>query len=115
MKASVEGTDAGTSITITDDDTETANITLKAGPASISEDAGETEVTITATIDGMAFADDVKLTLVLDTADATATRDVDYTAIIRSVEIPAEAVEGSTTISITRWTMGTPTGTSSFT
>ena len=49
----------------------------------------------------MAFAEDVKLTLVLDTADATATRDVDYTAIIRSVEIPSGAVEGSTTISIT--------------
>ena len=33
VKASVEGTDAQSPITITDDDTETANIKLKAGPA----------------------------------------------------------------------------------
>ena len=66
-------------------------------------------ITITATLNGMVFDEDTKLTLVLgnriavdDGGDAaTATRDVDYTAVIRSLTIEAEEVSGSTTISIT--------------
>ena len=94
-------------ITITDDDALSEKITLSADPPEISEDAGETDVTITASLDGKVFDEDKKLILVLgnmlaDPGDAaTATRDVDYTAVIRSVTIEAGEVSGSTTISIT--------------
>ena len=99
--ATVEGTSAPTDITITDDDVETANIVLSADPLEIKEDAGETDVTITATLDGKVFDEDQKLVLVLDAAAAEPKRDVDFTAIIRSVTISAGAISGSTTISIT--------------
>ena len=88
-----------TTITITDNDLLTENITLKAEPATISEDAGLTEVEITATIDGATFDEDLDLTLVLS-ADGKAVRDVDYTATLRSLTIPAGAVSGSKTIDI---------------
>ena len=99
IKATVGATVAKKLITITDDDTPTSSIKLTADPAELSEDAGESDVTITATLDGKVFDDDLKLTLVLD--GGSATRDVDYTAIIRSLTIDAGAVSGSTTISIT--------------
>ena len=77
-------------ITITDDDTFTENITLKAVPAELKEDAegdeeGYVDVMITATLDGAVFDEDVTLKLVLD--GGSATRDQDYTAIIRSLLI----------------------------
>ena len=85
-------------ITIADDDTLTGNITLTADPANVDEDAGLTEVEITATVDGQVFDDDLKLTLVL--AAGGATRDVDYTATLRSLTIEAGQVSGSKTIDI---------------
>ena len=99
VMATVANSTKTTDITITDDDALTENITLSATPASVSEDAGDTEVTITATLDGKVFDEDQKLTLVLNT-EGTAQRDVDYTAIIRSVTIPAGEISGSTTISV---------------
>ena len=90
-------------ITITDDDTFTENITLKAVPAELEEDAegdeeGYVDVMITATLDGAVFDDKVTLKLVLD--GGSAIRDQDYTAIIRSLTIDADEVSGSTMISI---------------
>ena len=100
VKASVAGSDDRfTTITIVDSDQLTKNITLTADPATVSEDAGLTEVNITATIDGAVFDDDLKLTLVLS-ADGTATRDVDYTATLRSLVISAGEVSGSKMIDI---------------
>ena len=87
--ASVANSERPATITITDDDLQTANITLKADPAELKEDAGESEVTITATLDGAVFDDDLKLILVLD--GGSATRDVDYTSIIRSLTIEGRA------------------------
>ena len=96
-------------ITIVDTDVSSTEITLAADPSSIKEDAGETDVTITATLNGKVLEDDAKLTLVLgnmiatdkDGDGATATRDVDYTAVIRTVTIEAGEVSGSTTVQIT--------------
>ena len=85
-------------ITITDDDTLTDTITLTADPKTVKEDAGLTEVTITATLNGAVFDEDLKLTLVL--APGGATRDVDYTATLRSLVISAGAVSGSKMIDI---------------
>ena len=101
VKASVAGSDDRFAIiTIVDSDELTENITLTADPATVSEDAGLTEVNITATIDGQVFDDDLKLTLVLTGDDATATRDVDYTATLRSLVIPAGEISGSKMIDI---------------
>ena len=109
--AKVGASEQTATFTIVDTDVPSTEITLSPDPANIMEDAGETDVTITATLNGKLLEDDAKLTLVLGNmipvADprlgdgATATRDVDYTAIIRSVTIPAGEVSGSTTVSIT--------------
>ena len=85
-------------ITITDDDTLTSTITLTPDPGTVQEDAGLTEVTITATLNGEVFEDDLKLTLVL--AAGGAQRDVDYTATLRSLTISAGEVSGEKTIDI---------------
>ena len=103
VNANVANSNQSTNITITDNDLLTENITLKAVPAELKEDAegneeGYVDVMITATLDGAVFDDDVTLKLVLD--GGSATRDQDYTAIIRSLKIDAEEVSGSTMISI---------------
>ena len=109
VEAKVDNSTQTETIKIVDTDVSSTDITLSADPGSIMEDAGETDVTITATLNGMLLEEDAKLTLVLgnmvsadDGGDAaSATRDVDYTAVIRSVTIPAGEVSGSTTVSIT--------------
>ena len=93
VMASVANSDRTATITITDDDVLTEHIKLSAAPAELKEDAegneeGYVDVTITATLDGAVFDDKVTLKLVLD--GGSATRDQDYTAIIRSLEIEAE-------------------------
>ena len=98
VNANVDNSTQSTDITITDNDLLTENITLSAAPGTVKEDAGLTEVEITATIDGAVFDDDLKLTLVL--AAGGATRDVDYTATLRSLTIPAGEVSASKTIDI---------------
>ncbi|MCE2447957.1 MAG: putative Ig domain-containing protein [Candidatus Latescibacteria bacterium] len=109
VEAKVDNSTQTETITIVDTDVSTTDITLSADPGSIMEDAGETDVTITATLNALVLEEDAKLTLVLgnmvstddDGDGATATRDVDYTAVIRSVTIAAGEVSGSTTVSIT--------------
>ena len=89
-------------IKITDDDTASRNITLEVSHNELREDAGETDITVTATLDGKVLAKDITVVLVLDaSAAATATHDIDYTALMRSVPIPAGHARGSQTISIT--------------
>ena len=100
-------------IVIADDDATSMNISLTADPAAISEGAGRTDVTVTGTLDGKVFDNNVVVFLTIDPdpqdTDATgdvvdvaeATRDVDYTATVRLLLIPAGAVSGTTTITIT--------------
>ena len=89
-------------IKITDDDTASRNIMLEVSHNELREDAGETDITVTATLDGKVLAKDITVVLVLDaSAAATATHDIDYTALMRSVPIPAGHARGSQTISIT--------------
>ena len=89
-------------IKIHDDETPTTVVALKADPTEVTSGAGPTEVTITGTINGGVFEDDLDVVLVLNpgTADA-AQRDTDYTATLRSLSIPAGEISGSTTIEIT--------------
>ena len=87
---------------ITDDETLSENITLKVSPSEIKEDAGETTVTVTGTLDGKVLDADATITLGVDsTPDKSATRDLDYTLVLRSLTIPQGEITGSTTITVT--------------
>ena len=99
-------------IVLADDDTNSMNISLTAEPAAISEGAGRTDVTVTGTLDGKVFDNNVVVFLTIDPdpqdTDANgdvvdvvgATRDVDYTATIRPLIIPAGSVSAITKITI---------------
>ncbi len=88
--------------TISDDETLSENIVLSASPNEIKEDAGATTVTISAALDGKPLAADATITLVRDsTPDKSATRDIDYTAVLSVLTIPQGELTGSTTITIT--------------
>ena len=100
-----------TGILITDDDTTSDSITLEVSPDEINEGAGPTEVTVTGTLNGKVFADDVVVPLVIDNDvngdgevdddDEAATRDADYTADLHPLVIPGGSVSGTTTITVT--------------
>jgi len=90
---------AWTAITILDDETLSQSIGLSVNPTEIREDAGATEVAITATLTGKALDEDVTL---LFQADAgTAIRDADYVRPRASLTIPVGQTQGSTTVTIT--------------
>ena len=81
-----------------------ATISLTAAPTVISEDAGATDVVLTATLeglDGKVFGEDVVLPLVIGGEGDTAARDVDYRAALSPLTIPAGLVSGTTTLTIT--------------
>ena len=98
-------------IVLADDDTNSMNIWLTAEPTAISEGAGTTDVTVTGTLDGKVLDDDVVMLLTIDADingdgvvnddDEAATRDVDYLVTVSSLTIPAGAVSGTTTFTIT--------------
>ena len=102
-------TEARETITIVDDETLTSEITLTASPAEIKAGTGATDVAVTGTLNGQVFDEDVPVVLVVttdtdadgDMDDDAATRDTEYTAILRSLVIPAGEISGSTTVSIT--------------
>ena len=104
-------TEASETITIVDDETLTSQITLTASPNELNAGTGASEVTVVGTLDGQAFDEDVNVVLVvttdtdddgdMDDDDKAATRDTEYTAILRSLTIPAGEIIGSQTISIT--------------
>ena len=109
-------------IAIADDDSNSTSISLSATPTRLSEGAGRTDVAVTGTLDGRVFDQDVIVLLIIDpdpkdtNADnevvdvAEATRDIDYTAVLRPLTIPAGAVSGTTTITITPFDDGTEEG-----
>ena len=100
-----------TGILITDDDTTSDSITLEVSPAQITEGAGPTAVTVTGTLQGKVFGDNVVVNLVIsddinndgkvDANDKAATRDLDYTAVLSPLVIPGGATQGIATLSIT--------------
>ena len=99
-------------IAIGDDDANSTNISLTVEPAAISEAAGATDIAVTGTLDGKVFDDDLVVSLTIDpdpkdaSADGTvvdvaeAVRDIDYSAVLRPLTIPAGSVSGTTTISV---------------
>ena len=100
-------------IVIADDDANSMNLSLTVDLATISEGASATDVAVTGTLDGKVFDANVIMILTIDsdpkdTDDngnvvdvVEATRDIDYSARMRPLTIPAGSVSGTTTITIT--------------
>ena len=88
-------------VTLTDDETAPASITLTVSPTSVGEDDGATTVTVTATLGGSATrpgATDV----VVSVGGGTATSGTDYTAVSDfTVTIPKETASGTGTFTLT--------------
>ncbi len=91
---------ASVTTTITDDDDAPTGITLSADPDSMSEDAGRTDVTVKATLDGSSTLS--TSTVVTITLGGTATT-TDYTvnAALASITIPAGQGSATSTLTIT--------------
>ena len=108
MVATIPGADSARGdITIVDNETPTTTITLTVNEEGKEVTAGTTEeITVTGTINGMRFTEDVTVVLVLapNSKDAdpksTAQRDIDFGAVLRSLTIPAGSIDGSTMIEI---------------
>ena len=66
--------------TINDDDAAPSGITLTVSPATVGERAGETEITVTATVNGTTRYVDAK-TVAVSVADGTAASPADYAAV----------------------------------
>ena len=67
-------------ITLTDDDTAPTGITLSVSPATVGEGAGETEITVTATVNGTTrYVEDKTVTV--SVGGGTATSATDYDAV----------------------------------
>ena len=67
-------------ITLTDDDAAPTGITLSVSPATVGEGAGETEITVTAMVNGSTRYVDAK-TVTVSVGGGTATSDTDYDAV----------------------------------
>ena len=93
---------ASTGILITDDDSTSEEITLTARPDVINEGAGPTEVTVTGTLQGKVFGDDVVVLLTIDAGvKGAATRDFDYTTVVPRLVIPGGSTQGTMKLTIT--------------
>ena len=97
LSASATGFDPATAtLTITDDDAPTV-IALSVSPDSVAEDAGATDVTVTAALDAPATS---ATTVTVSQSGGTATSGTDYTAIGNfTVTIAASATSGAATLS----------------
>ena len=110
VTASVGGGNFDAGILLTDDDTTSKSITLEVSPAEITESDGATVITVTGTLNGKVFKDNVIVSLVIDddingdgkvnADDKAAQRDLDYTASLSPLVIPAGSTAGATTITI---------------
>ena len=94
----------GTDLTITDVGTPSKKVTLSVNPTSVEEDAGETTVTVTATLDADAFppSDSREVTVSVGADTDTATEDTDYTTEQGiTVTIPGGETSGSAMFTLT--------------
>ena len=99
--AEASGGSAMKDIEIRDDDSASSEILLSVDPKEIQENAGSTDVTVTATLDGK--EEDAVVTLKIRIDGGTAERDgVDYTASnLPTITIAAGDIEGTGSLSIT--------------
>ena len=96
-----DGESADVAVTVADDETAPAAIALTVSPASVREDDAQTEVTVTATLDGsvtLGTATEVRVSV----GGGTATSGTDYAAVDAfTVTIPAETASGTGTFTLT--------------
>ncbi len=89
---------SGAAFTITDNDIASDGFSLSVSPASATEAAGSTELTVTATLDGSAFTTATTITLALA---GTAVKGVDYTDVAPgSITIAAGSTSGAVKFSV---------------
>ena len=97
-------------VTITDDDTAPTGVTLTLAPGAIGEGAGETELTVTATLTGGDLRGvDTRVTLLVegvsltldDGATTAAATAADFAADAVTLTIPAGRMNGSATLAFT--------------
>ena len=106
--------DGGSGTIAAETPTDGAKILLTVEPTEISEEAGTTDVVVTATLDGLdgqVFDDDVVMLLTFDedingdgkanNNDKAAVLNVDYVASLRLLAIPPSQESGTTTITVT--------------
>ncbi len=94
------GATISTDIEISDDETSSTSIALSVNPHSVSEDAGTTDVSVTATLDGQALAADATVSLSIANS-STAQRDVDYSVEFTPlIQIPAGSTIGVTLLTL---------------
>ena len=88
-------------VTLTDDETAPATITLTVSPNSVGEDDGATTVTVTATLGGSATLL-TDTTVTVSVGGGTATSGTDYAAVSNfTVTIPKETASGTGTFTLT--------------
>ena len=89
----LQGSAAGleiTEATITIKDNDDANMTLSASPVRVSEDAGATVVTVTASTGGVTFTADRTVTVTVGRSGDSAAAGIDYAAVA-AFDIPITA------------------------
>ena len=87
-------------LTITDNDTEPTRVILSVDPATVSEGAGETTVTVTATLDGAALTSATVVRVSVE--DGTATAGTDFATVSSfRLTIPAEAMSETGSFTLT--------------
>ena len=87
--------------TITDDDAAPSGITLTVSPATVGEEDGETEITVTATVNGATRYVDAK-TVTVSVGGGSATSDTDYDAVANfDITIAAGAANHTGTFDLT--------------
>ena len=86
--------------TILDDDDPPTTVTLSVNPGSVDEDAGATELSVSATLDGtISLAVDTPVSLTV--AGVTAAEGDDYTATEVTLTIPAGQLSGAAALTLT--------------
>ena len=84
-----------TDIELRDDETPSTAIELSADPSTLTEGDPLTSITVTATLDGKALAEDATIRLAIDEMSSTALRDLDYSALFTPmIEIAAGSITG---------------------
>ena len=95
-------TAADVAVTVDDDETASAKLTLSVEPPSVAEDAGETEVTVTGRLDGAPRTSATEVAVSVGASDDTATEGTDYATVGElTLTIEAGATEGTTTFALT--------------
>ena len=92
----------GTELTIADDDSASTEVVLSVSLPSVAEDAADTSVTVTGTLDGAARTEATTVTVSIGAGTDTATAGTDYAAVNDlTLTISAEQTSGTATFTLT--------------